>query len=247
MAIHRNFSKILWFPLWYCRATPAMWNFTVQKYAILSKFSNFSRCGSLQVFGIVHSGLLSLEFLRSFCNLSASWNDVYCFCLCRQWGFGGCPLFCLSSNCCACLVSNVLGVHSSHRCCCCLLWDCTLLVGLFVFAHASLMSESLVVFPKSFICMNSVNSLHALPESRATSVQTSLAKKNYGAATLSWHVKNEKNSAVLQTIVMGLALINFVHEGASHTSHQSHRSMRKYWNRKHNTFFNPIPFAFSGF
>ena len=198
---------------------------------------NFSKQNFVIFLVVLPSHSHNVKF-HSFCNLSASWSDVYCFCLCRRWGFGGCP-FCLLSNCCACLVSNVLGVHSSHRCCCCLLWDCTLLVGLFVFAHASLMSESLVVFPKNFIGMNSVNSLHALPESRATSVQTSLAKKNYGAATLSWHVKNEKNSAVLQTIVMGLALINCVHEGASHTSHQSHRSMRKYWNRNTIHFWTP--------
>ena len=39
----------------------------------------------------------------------------------------------------------------------------------------------------------------------------------YGASTLSWHVKNVINSAILRPIVMGLALINCVHQGACHT------------------------------
>ena len=41
----------------------------------------------------------------------------------------------------------------------------------------------------------------------------------YSASKLSWQVKNANtcNSAVLHAIIMGLALINSVHEGACHT------------------------------
>ena len=34
---------------------------------------------------------------------------------------------------------------------------------------------------------------------------------------LSWHVKNMNNLAILHAMIMGLALINCVHEGACHT------------------------------
>ena len=39
---------------------------------------------------------------------------------------------------------------------------------------------------------------------------------DYSVSTLSWQVKNASNLAVLHAIVMRLALINCVHEGACH-------------------------------
>ena len=39
----------------------------------------------------------------------------------------------------------------------------------------------------------------------------------YGISMLSWHVKNLNNLAVLNVIVMGLALVHCAHEGAWHT------------------------------
>ena len=46
----------------------------------------------------------------------------------------------------------------------------------------------------------------------------------------------KNNLAVLRAIIMGIALINFAHEGLAKLKLRSHQSTRKYWNRKCHTF-----------
>ena len=51
---------------------------------------------------------------------------------------------------------------------------------------------------------------------------------NYGASKLSWQLKNMNNSAILQVIIMGLALIDCAREAACHTENWSQQGTEIY-------------------
>ena len=67
----------------------------------------------------------------------------------------------------------------------------------------------------------------------------------YRTSMLSWHVKNENNLSILHAIVIGLALINCVLEGACHTWNSESLKNGKVWKEKTAYILNGIPFKFS--